>query len=94
MSWSSSLQLADGLGLSGSGVAELAQAGFQRLENAVEEALLVRIDETAEGRERIAHMGDIDVALWVDPSGKQVLVADEVAEGALDVVHRLGVFFR
>jgi hypothetical protein len=84
-------QLADGLGLLGGGVAEFAQAGFKGLENALEETLVVRVNQAAEGGQGIAHMGDVEVALVLDPGGKQMRVGNEVADVALDVVNGFGV---
>lgn len=39
-------------------------------------------------------MGDIEVALGVDPCRKQVLVGDEIAEVALDMLNGFRVRFR
>ena len=87
-------QIADGLGLPGGGIAELAQAGFQCLKNAFEEALMVRVDEATERGQSFAHMGNIKVGLGINPSGEQVLVGDEIANAAFDMVNGFHVPFR
>lgn len=55
---------------------------------------MVGVNQAAKGREGIAHMGHIKVALLLYPGGKQVLVGDEVANVAFDVVNGFGVVFR
>ena len=84
-------QLADGLGLLCGRVAKFAQAGFQSLEDALEEALVIRMNKAAKGRQGIAYMGDLEVATLLDPCRKQMFVGDEVTEVALDEVHGLRV---
>jgi hypothetical protein len=86
-------QLADGLSLLGGGVAQLAQAGFKGFENALEKALVVRVNQATKGRQGIAHMGDIEVALCSIQVENRVRVGDEVADVALDVVNGFGVAF-
>lgn len=39
-------------------------------------------------------MGNIEVAFVLDPSGKEMLVSDEVADVTFDVLNGLGVIFR
>lgn len=84
-------QLADGLGLLCGGVAKFAQAGFKRLKNALEETLVVRVYKATEGRQRIAHMGYIEVSFVLDPCRKQMLVGNEVADVAFNVFNGLSV---
>ena len=86
-------QFADGFGLLGGGVAELAQASFKGLENALEKALVVRVNQATKGRQGITYMRDIEVAFVLYPSGKQMLIGDEVANVAFDVVNGLSVAF-
>ena len=80
-------KIADGLGLPRGVVAEFAQAGFQGLENALEETLVIRVNEAAEGRQGIAHMGDIKIAFLIDPGGEEVRVGKEITEVALEMIN-------
>lgn len=54
---------------------------------------MVGVNQTAEGRKGIADMRDIEIALVLNPGRKQVLVGDEVADVAFDMVDGLGILF-
>ena len=79
-------------GLAGGGVAQFAQARFQRFENAFKHGFVVGGDVAAEGAHRIAHLGNVEIAALCQPSGKQVIVADEVAEVFLDKLNQFALF--
>ncbi len=51
------------------------------------------VNQAVKGRQGIAHMRHIKVALVRDPGRKQVLVGDEVADVALDMVNGFKVVF-
>jgi hypothetical protein len=55
---------------------------------------MIRVNQATEGREGVAHMGNIKVAFVIDPGSEQMRVGDEVADAALDVLRRFLVRFR
>ena len=55
---------------------------------------MIGVDEAAEGRESLANIGDLEVRTLLDPSGEEVLVADEVTDIAFDEIDGLCVFLR
>lgn len=69
------------------GVAELTEAGFQRLEDALEESLVMRVNQAAECGQRVADVGNVEIAFLIDPGGEEVRVGKEIAEIAFEMVN-------
>jgi hypothetical protein len=86
-------EVAGGLGLAASIGSQLGEAGLQRVEDAVENALACWVDVAAEGGKRITDIRYIEVPALCHPGGEEIVVGDEVAALAFDELDRLLVVF-
>ena len=86
-------QVADRLCLRVGTIAQLGKPRLQSVEHLVKDFFVRGIDKAAESRKRIANVRHVEVTFQLEPSRKQVLVRDEIADVLLDILDDFFVIF-
>ena len=86
-------QTADGFRPGTRRVAKLGEARFQRLENSIENMLVVRVDQTTECRKSVSHIRHIEVGTFRQPSRIKIFVSNEIPDVSLNELDRVSILF-